>query len=205
MRKLGRVAESSIGGVVGFKRGFDNGGDNGGRKVSALTAERLRLRNSADHFFGLLHGVVALVSIGSRNRQQNSAKAGPTVLLARREVGAPVKRLAVRSEKSRQRPPALAADSADGGLIAAVDVGPLVAIHLHGDKVFIDDLRDLRIVVGLAIHYVAPMAPDRADVEQYGLVVLARCGKRVFAPFPPLHGLVHGAPQVGGGGFGQVV
>ena len=83
-----------------------------------------------------------------------------------------------------------------GDLIAAVDVRPLIAIDLDGDKAFVHDVRDISIVVGLAIHNVAPVAPDRSDIEQDGLVLALSDRKRLFSPFMPLDGLMHGRAQV---------
>ena len=81
-------------------------------------------------------------------------------------------------------------------MIAAVDVRPLIAIDLDGDKAFVHDVRDISIVVGLAIHNVAPVAPDRSDIEQDGLVLALSDRKRLFSPFMPLDGLMHGRAQV---------
>ena len=70
--------------------------------------------------------------------------------------------------------PPVPADGGDGELIAAVNIGALVAVHLHRHKFAIDDLGDFGALVRLAIHDVTPMAPHRADVEQDGLVLLLR-------------------------------
>jgi len=78
------------------------------------------------------------------------------------------------SEKSGERPSTLAADGADRGLVAAVDIGTLVAVHLHGDEMLIHNGRDFRIVVGLAVHHMAPVAPHGANVEQHGLILAPR-------------------------------
>jgi len=42
------------------------------------------------------------------------------------------------------------------------------------------------------------VAPHRADFEQHGLVLPPSGSERVFTPFVPLDGLVHGGSQVGG-------
>ena len=61
---------------------------------------------------------------------------------------------------------------------------------------FIDDLRDFRILVGLTVHYMAPVAPHRANVQQDGLVLPLGLFKRLRTPFMPVDGLVHGGAQV---------
>ena len=122
-----------------------------------------------------------------------------------RKVSAAVKRLAVGSEKRGKRPAALSADGADRDLVAAVDVGTLVAIHLHRHEMLIHDLRNFGIVIRLAVHHMTPVAPDRADVEQDGLVLALRGGKGLLAPLMPLDGLVHGGAQIGGRSLGERV
>jgi len=52
---------------------------------------------------------------------------------------------------------------------------------------------------------VAPVAPDRADVEKDGLVFGSGAGKGRVAPFVPVDGLVCGGTQVGAGGVFQAI
>jgi len=112
------------------------------------------------------------------------------------KVSASVKRLAIGSEEGRERPPPLPGQGADRGLITAVDIGAFVAIHLYGDETLVNDLGYFRIVVGLAVHHVAPMAPHRADVEQHGLVLALSQSKCLFTPFTPLDRLMHGGTEI---------
>ncbi len=126
-------------------------------------------------------------------------------MIVRREISSAVKRLAVGRKKRGQRPAALPADGTDRHLIAAVNVGPLVAVHLHRHEALIDDLRDLRTVVRLAVHHMAPVAPHRANVQQDRLVLALRHGKGFLAPLLPLDGLMHGRTQVGGRRLGKGV
>ena len=101
--------------------------------------------------------------------------------------------------------PPCAGHGADGGLVARVHVGALVAIHFDGNEQPIDQLGQARIVVAFAIDDVAPVAPDRADVEQDGLVFGARASEGLFAPFVPSHGLVRRGMQIGTCGIRQAV
>src|SRR5260370_29784073 len=41
-----------------------------------------------------------------------------------------------------------------------------------------------------------PVAPDRADVEQHGLIFALGGSKGLFAPFMPANGLMHRGAQV---------
>jgi len=51
----------------------------------------------------------------------------------------------------------------------------------------------------------APVAPDRANIEQDGFVFALRRRKGFLAPFVPLDGLVHGGAKIGGRRLGQGV
>src|SRR5215469_4187413 len=101
-------------------------------------------------------------------------------------------RFAVGQEESGERPAALPADGADGGLIAGVNVGALVAIYLNGDEMLVDDLGDGGIFVTFAIDDVAPVAPDGANVEKDRLIGRLRGTEGLFAPFMPADRLVRG-------------
>ena len=145
----------------------------------------------------------SLVGVG--DGQQDFLKAGPSPLIDRRKVRSTIERAAIRREKYGQRPAAGAGDGGYGKLVAAVDVGALIAIDLHGDVLAIDDLGDFGALVGLAVHHVTPVAPHRADVEQNGLVLALRSGKGFLAPLVPLNGLMHGGAKIGGRGVRERV
>jgi hypothetical protein len=55
-------------------------------------------------------------------------------------------------------------------LVAGIDVGPLVPVHLDADEVLVEELGQIGVLVGLPVHHVAPVTPDGADVEQHRLV-----------------------------------
>src|SRR5207302_1122424 len=81
------------------------------------------------------------------------------------------------SKKSRQRPSSLPAHRANRRLIPAIDIRTLIAVHLHCDEMLIHNRRHVRIVVRLAVHHMAPVAPHRANVKQHRLVFALRGGK----------------------------
>jgi hypothetical protein len=99
----------------------------------------------------------------------------------------------------------LAADGGDGGLVAGVNIGTLVAIDFDGNESPVDDFRDLGIVVRLAIHDVTPVTPYSADVEKDGLVLRLGARKSFVAPLVPANRLVHGGTQVSGRRLGELV
>jgi hypothetical protein len=76
-------------------------------------------------------------SIG--DAQQHAPKTRTPVSVLGRKVSPTIKRLPVGREKSRQGPSPLSAHCLHRGLIAAVDVGTLVAVYLHCDEMLIHD------------------------------------------------------------------
>ncbi len=87
---------------------------------------------------GFIDFAAALLE-GFGHGDEDAAEAGATVAVDGREIGAAEKRFALGGEEGGKRPAALAADGGDGGLVAGVDVGALVAIDLDGDEVLVDD------------------------------------------------------------------
>ncbi len=128
---------------------------------------------------------------------QHASEAGASVAVLRREIGPAEKDFAVRGEEGGERPAALPRDRLHRPLVAAVHVGPLVPVHLDGDEEPVDDLGGLRILVGLLIHHVTPVAPHRPAVEQDRLVLGLRPLERCLPPRPPVDGLVRRGSQVG--------
>src|SRR5882762_2728666 len=140
--------------------------------------------------------VRALIAIGIRHSQQNTSKTGPPALIVGRKIGAAVKRLAVRKQETGKRPTALSGEGANGGLVACIDIRPLVAVDLHSDEMLVNDFGDFGALVAFAVDDMAPVAPDSADVQQYRLVFRLGARKGGIAPFIPGDRLVGGRPQV---------
>ena len=67
-------------------------------------------------------------------------KPGPPIAIFARNIRAAKVRPPIGSQKRGQRPSALPADRGDRGLVARIHIGPLVAIHLHRDKMLVDEL-----------------------------------------------------------------
>ena len=129
----------------------------------------------------------------------------PSIAVVAGEVGAAEVGPSIGGEKRGEGPAALATDGGNRGLVARVDLGPLVAIDLHRHVVAVDDLGHLRVLVGLAVHHMAPVAPDRADVKQDGLVLGLGAGKSSLTPGLPQHGLMARGTQVGRGRMLQLI
>src|SRR5690242_17619865 len=130
------------------------------------------------------------------NRQQNALETGTSEMIIGREIGAAKKWTSIRSKKSGERPATLSADGRHCGLVSTIHVRTFIAIDLHCNELVVDNGGDLGIVVRLAIHDVAPVAPYGADVEQHRLVLLLRLAKRLVVPLVPLDGLMHGGAQI---------
>ena len=136
---------------------------------------------------------------------EHGAEARPAMRAVRGEVGAAVEHLARGREKRRQRPAALPGQRLYRSLVPRVDVRPLVPIHLDADEVLVQELGERRIFVGLAVHHVAPVTPDGADVEQHGAILRAGRLEGLVAPGIPMDGLMGGGVQVGRGGGPEAV
>ena len=126
------------------------------------------------------------------NRKQDALEPGPPPGVVRRKVGAPKERLAIRRQERRQWPAALPGDRTDRRLIARVHVGPLVAVHFHGNIEGIDQRCDFRVLVAFAVDHVAPVAPHRADIKQDRFPLGASLVERLLTPFVPVNRLVRG-------------
>jgi len=205
MRKFRRLSEPSMHCVKHLERRVLNRIDDAARNLSGAAGKRFRLRDRVLDHLRLFDHVAVLFFVGVGDAQQHAPEAGTAVTIVGRKICAAVKRLAMGSEKRGERPTALAADGLHRNLIAAVNVGTLVAIHLHCDEVLVHDGGNFRIVVGLAVHHMAPVAPHGANVEEHGFVLALRRGERFVAPLLPLDGLMHGGAQVGGRGAGEGV
>src|SRR5208282_3174025 len=96
----------------------------------AARRKRLRPRDRALHHPRLFHHIAMFVAISRGNRKQHALETRPPVRVRRRKVSPAIKWLAIGSKKSRKRPPALPRKRAHRRLIAAVNIGTLVPIHL---------------------------------------------------------------------------
>src|ERR1700739_1041689 len=131
MGKFRGLSEAAVLRIEHFERRFLNGRQNAGGDSSAATGKRFRLRDGGFHHRRLVYHVAMFFFVGVGDAEQHPAKAGPAVSITWREVGSTIKGLAVGGEESGERPSALSGNRLDGDLIAAVDIGVLIAIALH--------------------------------------------------------------------------
>src|SRR5260370_35042296 len=69
----------------------------------------------------------------------------------------------------------------------------------------VDDLGDFSILVGFAVDDMTPVAPDRADIQEDGLVFGFGASECSVAPVVPIDGLARSRTQVGAGGVFQAI
>src|SRR5258708_3092379 len=202
MGELGSLAKTTVAAIKQVGDGLNLRVDDRKVKPGAPTRERFRLRHSIGERIGRSLQVSALVAKRIRDGHQNAAESRTATLIFRRKIGAAEKRLAIWEQKSRERPTPLAGERADRRLIAGIDIRAFVAIDLYGDKILVDDPRDVRILVALAVDDVAPMAPHRTNIQEHRLVFGLCASESGVAPLIPVDGLVRSGTQGGaGGGF----
>ena len=174
-------------------------------KRSVGTGKRFRLGHGFGQRAGRLFDFGAPVAEGVGDGGQDALEAGAAHAVFGWEVSAAEKGLSFGRKETSQWPAALSGNGADGRLVARIDVGALVAVHFDWDVELVDERCDFGVLVALAVDDMAPVAPDRADIEQDGFVLGAGAGEGFFAPLVPGDGLVRGRAQVGAGGIAQTV
>ena len=121
------------------------------------------------------------------------------------EVGAAIERHALGVEEDGHRPAAVAAHRLHRLHVDGVDVGPLLAIDLDADEVLVHVGGGLRVLEGLALHHVAPVAGGVADGEQDRPVLLTRPGQGLRAPGVPVDRVLAVLEEVRAGLLGEPV
>ena len=142
---------------------------------------------------------------GSRRRARPRPRAprpapwsseGMPVALLGREVGAGVEGHLLGGEEHVQRPAALAGHRLARLHVDRVQVGPLLAVELDAHEALVHERGGVRVLEGLALHHVAPVAGRVADRQQDRHVALAR---RAPAPRRPTGTSPRGCPCAGAG------
>src|SRR4029077_18952885 len=126
----------------------------------------------------------APVAPGLGDRDQHLLERGQAVPRLGREVRPAEERLAARLQEDGHRPTALAGQRDDRVHVDRVEVRPLLAVDLYADEALVHHARGERVLEGLALHHVAPVAGGVADREQDRLFFPSRAAAR--AALPPL-------------------
>ena len=197
--KLGLRAEAAIARVELRQDCAGNLIRQGQRKLPAVPGKVLIVFDCSHRARGRIQRLFAPFPPHLGQRREHLLESGPPKAVFGRNIGAAEVRPPVGRQKGRQRPAALAGDGRNRGLVAYVHIGPLVAIHLHGHKMLVDEVGNLWVFVGLPVHHMAPMAPNRSNVEQNGLVLGLGLGKGRLAPRTPVDRLMARRAQIGAG------
>src|SRR5260370_11300199 len=200
MGELGSLAKPTVAAIKQVGDGLNLRVDDRQVKPRARARERFRLGYGIGERIGRSLQVSALVAKRIRDGHQNAAESRTATLIFRRKIGAAEKRLAIWEQKSRERPTPLAGERADRRLIAGIDIRAFVAINLYGDKILVDDPRDVRILVALPIDDVSPMPPHRPTTQDHRLVFGLWGSGSGVAPLIPVDGLGRRGTRVGARG-----
>ena len=174
-------------------------------EIASRAGVALGLHDGIGERGGSLLEVGTFLLVGLGDSEQNAAKTRAAHAVFRRKVGAAEKRSAIGEEESREGPAPLAGNGADRGLVAGIHIGPLVAIDFNRDEMFVNDFGDGGIFVAFAVDDVAPVAPDGADIEEDGLVLLARLLEGGIAPLVPVDRLMGGGAEIRAGGIREAI
>ena len=127
---FGARAEAAVLRVEGIQRGLHHQGDDARIEVAAVPGETFGVGERSHEAVGFTQNVVAPLFVSVGDGQQDLGETRAPVGIDGREVGSAIEGLAFTGEEGGEGPSALAGDGGNGGLVAAVDVGTLVAIDL---------------------------------------------------------------------------
>ena len=182
LRELGRAAEAAVARVEALRQLSHRG-------VERARVERLRGRRQQRaagqplaQALAARADLLAVLAPGLGDRLQHLRPGGHAVARLGREVGAAVERQLLGGEEHVQRPAAVAGHALDGLHVERVDVGALLAVDLHAHEALVHQRRRARVLEGLALHHVAPVAGGVADRDEQRLVLLARARERRRRP-----------------------
>ena len=165
-------------------------------------AGRVRFQQAGDpaglppHFVapvppGVGHGLQHLVEA------RHARPAGAGQPLARRPVRPAEERFALGREEDRQRPAAVAGHGLHRFHVNLVQLGPLLAVDLDADELFVEQPGNLGVFEAFAGHHVAPMAGRVADRQKDRLLLGPSQRDRLLAPGLPVDRIVGVLEQVG--------
>ncbi|MNC24805.1 hypothetical protein D3C75_728700 [compost metagenome] len=102
----------------------------------------------------------------------------------------------VRRQQHRQRPPALPGHGLAHRHVHMIHIGPLLPVHLHRNKMRIQQRRHFLILKGLPFHDVAPVTGGIANRQENGFVLLPRLGEGLLRPRKPIHRVMSMLEQI---------
>jgi hypothetical protein len=204
-RELRRAAEAAVLGVVGAAQVNDGGVEPGGVE-SARRRDEVRGAGEPRHDpLRVLGDLGPLLAPGLLDPREDLRPARHPAARAGRVVGAREERHAVRVGERVERPAAVAGHGLDGLHVDRVDVRALLAIDLDAHEVAVHGLRDRRVLEGLALHHVAPVAGRVADRDEHRLVLRAGAREGLFSPRVPVDRVLRVLEEIRGGFLREAV
>ena len=198
-RELRRAAEAALDRVVLAAKLSDRLVQEAGRH---LRVARLQQRGAGEPLgdrTALLDDLPAARRPRLRDGLEHLRPGGHARARRGREVRARVERHLLGRAEDVQRPAAVAGHGLHRVHVDRVDVRSLLAVDLDAHEVLVHEPGDLRVLEGLALHDVAPVAGRVADRHEQRLVLLAGAAQRGVAPRHPVDGVVLVLAEVGGG------
>ncbi len=156
--KLRRDAESAVALIVGLSESCHGAFQ---RRLLDRLRGRPQIRATGQPLTqALAAGVDLLAALapGFGDRVQHLRPGGHPVAGLGREVRSAVERKLLGREEHVQRPAAAARHRLDGLHVEGVHIGALLAVDLHAHEALVHQLGRARILEGLPLHHVAPVA-----------------------------------------------
>ncbi len=199
MREFRGVAEAAESPVEVALQGGPPRRQRGARERSLHRRRRLHLAEHLDQRVALPAHVVAVLAVILRDAFQQVLERRHAVLGCRREIRAAEERpLVIGREKHGERPatPALRQHLVRR-LVDAVEVGTLLAVHLHVHEQLVHEGGRGLVLERLVGHDVAPVAGRITDREQDRLALGACLLESLGSPRIPVHRVAGVLEEVG--------
>ncbi len=199
MGELGRAVEAAVFGIERLGELLVGEVERrAGHLHDAVLRMGLRARERGGELLLLLADLPGVRVVVLAHAPEEIGKGWHAVALRLREVRAAEERHLVGREEHRERPAAAPLrEHRLRGLVDLVDVGTLLAIHLHVHEEVVHHLRDGGVLERLVRHHVAPVAGGIAHREEDGLAGALRLRERFLAPGIPVDGIVRVLAQIG--------
>ena len=179
--------------------------EHGRRQLLVVAREARAVPQVLHELVGGGDDLAAALRVGVGRGLQHAAEAGEVAAVLGRVVGAAIEGLEVRGEEDAHGPAARAGDGHHGLHVDAVQVRALLPVNLDAHEEAVHQFRDLRVLEGLALHDVAPVARGVADAQEDRPVLAGGQLQRLRPPRVPVDGVVGVLLQVGAGLGGESV
>ncbi len=197
--ELGRRAEAAVAFVEGLLQARHGSVEDGGVERLGRGREQRAAGEPGADPLAAGADLLGLLAPGLGDRLQHLRPRRHPVAGLGGEVGAAVERQLLGGEEDVQRPAPVAGHALHGLHVERVDVGALLAVDLDADELLVHQRRSARVLEGLALHHVAPVAGGVADRDEQRHIALAGARQRGRPPGQPVDGIVGVLAQVGRG------